>query len=377
MSSFRQSDQDVSSIRDVTEGEWNDIGRDHRTVYSTHQWLSFVEASMPPASFHYLLSRDSRGRLIAGLPLSWSEDEKNLNYASEYLTFDSPPGGLLVAGPRRGYANDLAANGGADAGVEYLDELLSRASEVAAANGLTCVLVPYLSAKDAATVHRMRPDSQVKLLDCNMTLEIPESTDMTAFAATLGGRRAYSIRKEIGRFDSSRLVSSIESLGDSFEEVGPLVSNVQRKHGSNESPAACVASLRVQAQFLDQEGLVFTARAEGKLVACALYYVWNQVLYGRMFGLDYDSLEGADEYFNTYYYQPIEYGISRGYRAVEFGRRSETAKSRRGAHGVTRWAVQIGGPGPMQQWRRTNTELYTSMVDGGLIRPSEEDRLFI
>jgi len=114
------------------------------------------------------------------------------------------------------------------------------------------------------------------------------------------------------------------------------------------------AFLRSQALALDTSSLTFTARRDGRLVAMALHYAWRDKLFGRLVGFDYEALTDAREYFSLYYYLPLQWAYRNGCRTIHLGMGSYSAKFRRGAQPVPRWAVALTAS-RAGDWRRWNT----------------------
>ena len=276
----------------------------------------------------------------------WVADERtppSSGYSAATLTGDPDADDRdhLFVGPHRGYDNTLPAVDGVDR-FATVEAVIGAAREAATRSGLRGVVVPYLDTADAAALLEADPDASVPvLLDPTMTLELA-GTSFADHLVALGSRSGSKIRREMRKTEASGVVASVEALADTADELGPLVSAVQRHHGLDEPPEQCVAALRGQAEHCGSDALVFALRsgADGRLVTGALYYETPDTLYSRMVGIDYDRARHG-EYFAANIYAPIQYAYAHGQRRIEMGRKSETAKGQRGAVPRPQWSVLL------------------------------------
>ena len=70
-------------------------------------------------------------------------------------------------------------------------------------------------------------------------------------------------------------------------------------------------------------------------------YRWEDILYGRLAGFDYDRLRGAFEYFNLAFYRPFAYCARYGLTTLHLGIESRAAKALRGATMRPLWSAVV------------------------------------
>jgi predicted N-acyltransferase len=79
-----------------------------------------------------------------------------------------------------------------------------------------------------------------------------------------------------------------------------------------------------------------------RLVAFSLFFEWEEVLYARSFGIDYDHTENSScAYFNLLFYEPIKYAVEHDLIGIHFGP-ATPAKAARGAQIRPLWSLIIG-----------------------------------
>lgn len=345
----------VSTLDEVDAARWNELSG-AASIYLSHAWLRHVER-ITGADRTYLLVQDAGGTLLGALPTYLAATEGNSNYRADLVLDGRLAGRHLIAGSYRGYDNDVLLHPSLteDEQDVVLATLLDAAERRAAELGCADVLFLYLTTAAAARLQRVRPATRPLLLNLDTVLPVP-GDGMDDYLAELGGRRAYGVRKDMRLFDAAGYTTALEPLSACWYEAGPLAANVQNRHGKHETDEEARASLRSQAEALDTNGLAFTARRDGRLVAMAVHYAWRDTLYGRFVGFDYDAMDDAREYFTLYYYLPLRWAYENGVRAIHWGMGSYTAKFRRGARPNPLWATALN-PSRAGDWRRWNTDL--------------------
>jgi len=340
-----------TTITAISAKRWDSLSGAN-SFYLSHDWLEYVEQDCG-TDVCYLVTSQS-GDVRAALPVYLVHGESNPNYKVSQVSSGRLMGRYLIAGTRRGYANELLL--GSRVNEFALHEVLDEAEHRAAMNQLDGTAFLYLGTHAAQQLRQLRHELRPVLLGIDTELAVPgESFDDYLFS--LDKKRSWGVQKERRLFRKYQI--SICRLSDCYEEAGPLVAAVQQKYGHVDTPDSCRRALRAQADVLDPYTVVFTARKNGQLVAFSLFYSWRDTLYGRATGFDYGALDDGGEYFNVYFYEPLDYAYRHGYKRLDLGRGSYAAKLRRGARARARWAAviptknSIDGAG-LDDWREFN-----------------------
>lgn len=351
----------VSTLDMVDAARWDELSG-ASSFYLSHAWLRHVER-ISGAECAYLLVRDAGGTLLGALPTYRTDEEGNTNYRPDLVLDGRLSGRHLLAGSYRAYDNDvlLLPSLAEDEQDLVLGTLIDAAERRAVELGCDDVLFLYLTTAAAARIRRVRPAAGPLLLKLDTVLPVP-GRSFDDYCAALGGRRAYGVRKDMRVFADAGYATAVEPLSACWYEAGPLAANVENRYGKHETVEEARASLRSQARALGSSSLAFTARRDGRLVAVAVHYAWRDKLFGRLVGFDYEALTDAREYFNLYYYLPLEWAYRNGSHTIHLGTGSYAAKFRRGARPAPLWAVALTAS-RAGDWRRWNAERATAWGD--------------
>lgn len=122
----------------------------------------------------------------------------------------------------------------------------------------------------------------------------------------------------------------------------PLLAALQARYGALDSPRIIQRRLAEQAEVLDERAICFLCRNNSATVGFSLFYEWEDELYARVVGFDYEALpEDSRAYFSVLFYEPIRFATGTKIRAIHYGRGTAEAKVRRGASLEPRWSVFI------------------------------------
>jgi uncharacterized protein len=340
--------ESVGSLGEVDPSCWNRLGG-ASSLYLSHEWLSFVERERSADAAYHLVW--TGGRLVGALPTYAVGVEDNLDYRVDRLV-GADGGRFLVAGTRRGYVNRLMVDAPPEQAGDVLALLLDLASERADDLGLDGLAFLYLDTLGADALASTRPDLVPLLIDTEAVIPLPGRT-FEDYLHSIGSRRARMVRREERDFRAAGYDVTSGRLSECWYEAGPLISQVQRKYGHDDSPRLCRWGLRSQADALDDLTVALCARRDGRLVAVSLFYAWRDVLYARAVGFDYAALQDAGEYFTMAFYEPIRHCYRHGYRRLHHGL-GLFAKVGRGAGLDPLWAVVPRGHGAATAWRAWN-----------------------
>jgi uncharacterized protein len=349
----------VQSIPAVPTQFWSSF---HRAagVYQSRPWLEFVEWSAGPA-VKYVQVTDGE-EALGLLPVYPEPGAAGSGYSlAELAGASAAPGTAWLCGNRRAYRNEIllaSLSAASGTGQKALAMLTAAVQEAGPHANRPWLAFPYLSRDYAEVLCDTLPHSVPLLSKLDANIDI-DGRSFDEYVRDLGSKQAGEVRREMQRFERAGYTVDIERLADCWYEAGPLVANVQRRYGHDDTPESCRNGLRRQAELLGGLDVVFTARRGGRLVAVTVCYEWNGTLASRVVGFDYPSLAGAMEYFYLNFYRPLEYACARGLTRILLGTGSEQAKQRRGACLTGLWTV-IAAAGPALvpgNWRARNAQV--------------------
>ncbi|MEO3753202.1 GNAT family N-acetyltransferase [Streptomyces sp. B6B3] len=333
----------VESLAEVPRERWNAlVGPDD--FYQSHEWLTAVERDRT-ARCHYLLARIG-DRLAGALPVYQVAFEGSPPYRPARLrALLGVPGDHLVAGARRCYRGTvLLAPWLPDPAADRVTAALLRAAlDLAAARGRAGVVLPFLPTSAVARIGRVLP--------VTVAFDTPEAVlpgiggGLPDYLRALPGKRRYTARREIARYDAAGWHTRTERLADCLPEAARLVSLVERRHGRNTPDILLLRLFRRQAEATDHRAVVLSCRDDrGAMVACSINYAWRGTLYNRAVGLDPDRLRDAFEYFNLLVYRAVDHAGDHGLNRLHLSVEPSHAKLQRGAVLAPLWTAVVGGP---------------------------------
>ncbi len=354
----------MTSLAQLAPGDWDRVSGGGG-LYLGEPYLRAVEDASETTTAYYVLLRDSAGRLLAGLPCYlWDGGpDPGLDHYEPYRM-----GGrwalskraredlwrpTLLVGSRSGYRSSFALdasleNRRAQAVGVLAHEVASLAERLGAASVGWMWLEPAAAAALAAN---LRHPEDLVLAGPNCSIALP-SDSFDSYLRRLSSSRRKSARREQDRFAASGLTVERCKLSDCLEVVAPLAVNLQRRYGHEMSAADLMRDLSAQARHLDGSSLVLVCRRGVKAVAFTLLYHWENALYGRVAGFDYQDLGDTCAYFNLAIYEPVRAAIELGVDRYHLGMASWRAKALRGAALEPAW-IAVWAPSRVRgAWRR-------------------------
>ncbi|WP_412743450.1 GNAT family N-acetyltransferase [Krasilnikovia sp. MM14-A1004] len=317
----------ADSLSDVPRNQWDEISAELGLYYS-HRWLAMLEAN-PGARVRYLLVW--RGDIVvAGMPVQDVLNETLRNYRPDKHAAVTGGGRWLLAGTRRAYSSGVAVHSaltGAERR-EAVQLVVDAARDYAASAGYDGVVWMYATTSAAADL--VRCGARAGLATAEAIIR-PAAAGLDAYLSAFSAHRGREMRREMRVFEGAGYEVSTSALSGCWEEAGQLLLNIQRKYGHETTLQAEQASLRSQADALDDQSVVVCVRDEGRLVGFTLFYRWNSTLYARVAGFDYTAVRRAYEYFNVAYYRPVALMADLGLGELHLGTGSLDAKIARGA----------------------------------------------
>lgn len=348
----------TSSLAEVDRQEWDRISQQCGLYLSYPFLLAVEESETTPVS--YLLLRDGKGSLLAGLP-AYRWDGSPDPGLDHYEPFGS--GGrwvlgrrarpqpwlpTLLVGSRSGYSTEFAVHpDGSQARGAVVARLLKGAAELAETSGIASFGVMWLTSAAARELYPcLRRPEYLILAGPNCAIPI-EWDSFERYLAHLSHSRRHSALRERSRFQESGLEIEVSDLRSCLGALPELATKLQAKYQHASTEAQIAAQLEAQARHLNSESRVILCRRQGRLVAFSLFYRWRDCLYGRLAGFDYPAIAGSDAYFNLAFYIPIQLAIDENLTQIKLGMASWRAKVMRGAALDPAWTL-VCPPGPVR-----------------------------
>lgn len=349
----------VDRIADVDAAEWDRLVP-AGAMYLRHAWLATLEGNEHFVP-RYLLARDPAGRLVGALP-TYLTDGRGSKLYDPFVHLLERAGRpseerarwfpALLGGTRASFVNDLLLDpAGSDSSRrQCLTALVGAFDRAVAERGARSAAWMYTTTEATRSLMPLAGDAVVLLAGASTRLRVTWDS-LDAYCSSRSRNRAKAIRREIRRFRGSGAVVERGRLADHYADAGPLLANVERRHGHDTTAARMTEVLRMKAAHVGDDAVVLLCRRDERLVAFSVVFPRGDELYVWGYGCDYDACGDDFEYFNLVFYEPIEYAIETGRSTIHLGVESYEAKVARGAEPVPLWSLIAPTAGLGDDWR--------------------------
>jgi predicted N-acyltransferase len=367
-----------TTLGDVEPETWERLSDGHG-IFVSHGFLSGLESD-EDFDQSYLLAEGERREVIAGMPLYTARTagaggpfNDLVATFSDTLAPGSTPGDwypALTMGARSGFWSPLlcdprlSARERRDVASAFLAAIVARCADGRARSaGLLYVTAAALE----VLAPLLPPHAVVLFAGAHMSIPI-HGDDFESYIAALAPSRRAFVRRERRRFAASGCQVRLATLQEASEFAGPLLVEVDRKHGNAGTPEEERARLLDCARHLGDRGRVFVLERDGIPIAVSIGFVSGSTFDVWGWGCDYDALQDAAEYFNMIYYLPVEHALAHGLSKVRLGVRSYKAKLMRGAEPEPVYSILLHGPGLSASSGATARQVSADLYDelGGI-----------
>lgn len=373
----------VSATGPVPQEVWDGLAGPH--VYSSSRWLRFCGGDQRGVAGG--LHGGPADRPVFAAPVTRVLEPGHAFYAwADILAARGlpapPPFGIMVGG-RRGYRTHLLP-GSADrvtAAAEALDAVRSLAgsgsgsgsssgSGSGSGDGSAAVAM-FVDDTDVAAFRAAGVEAPPVLLNLDASLELPPG-GWDGYLASLSRSRRHGVRRDARRFAESGLRVVRRPASECAADAGRLMAATEARYGHFADTAGLTRAFAEQAAAMGDAAEVVLALDEREVATgFCLYYRWDDTLYVRAVGFDYEASRHAGEYFELMYRQPILSAYQHGCRSVHFGIGSADAKARRGATLRGLWMLDLGHRSPLAGQEdavtAANAALLADLADGSAI----------
>ena len=346
----------VRSVRDLPDAALDPLAT---SLHSSASWLAFQEIEKTGGWSSYLLACAPDSTVVAALPMYRLTSDANPNYLLQRvfpaaLAGDGPQ---VLIGNSHGYDNALLVHPDLTPQDRQaaLAQLVDAALELVRRDGIETAWWPYL---DHASMRALRPllaDAVPVAMKNECSLRLA-GTGFDDYLGQLSRNRRTAVKAERRRFAAAGYDVRGRRLSEAVHDVARLGVETARKYGSTLDVETARKMTAAQAKLLDDTSIVLTCTRQDEAVGIALLMDHHDRSYLRTVGFDYARVgDGAAEYFELAFYQPIERAYSLGITEVSLGVSSYRAKTFRGATLRPRWALPLLVPAwPQAAARRHN-----------------------
>lgn len=336
----------IPTLENFSPHEWDSL-LPESGFYGSYSWLRAVRRH-EEFSVSYFTARDDHGRLLAALPVyraAAPPSERQFDPSAIFGTAgDQGFYPAAVVGVRAGYSTCFPCNPAAatSTGADAMRALLGRCMREAREEGCRSLSLLYLPANAFAKVREALPQNARVIPAGSDAILGMKWESFEEYQEEWPRNRRRGIERDISSFRKSGCSISRGRFAECYEEMVPLLAALQARYGALDSPRIIRRRLAEQAALLDERAVCFLCRNSTATVGFSLFYVWEDELYARVVGFDYEALpEDSRAYFSVLFYEPIRFAAGTKIRAIHYGRGTAEAKARRGASLEPRWSVFI------------------------------------
>ena len=277
----------VGRIADVHPATWASLERG-RNLYQSHPWLQWAEQSCGVPA-RYVLVHATSGALVAAMPCylltraqtSWNSWYDPLHVLTGEVADQAAPNWypVLLLGSVSGYRTDLLIHPALAPHdrESVLQALLQGCASLGADLGASArafMYAPPDTARTTASLSRGE-GAMAPLLTSAASRIVPTGRTLDEWLATFGQKRRCALRRELTMFRDGPAVVQRCRLSACLEAVGPLLGNLHRRHGAQDSDEETGRYLASQAEHLDDVSDVFLEMVDGRPAGFSLCYQWG------------------------------------------------------------------------------------------------------
>lgn len=356
---------------------WDELAGKH--FYSTSRWLQYCTADTGVQG-DAVVTYDGEDpawavpvRGLGGLP-PWSRYRWNDHLEKAGLPLLEPQG--ILAGASEGFQTHFLSSGGqsSDAALAKLVSELRRLAGSGAARDRNACVAMYVSSDDLPALRRAGVTAEPVLLDLDAWIRLPEG-GWDGWLESFSSRRRGKIRSEERNFRAAGYKIVHMRLSECYQQLGAASASLLRKYGHTTTPEAEVIDLgRVADAMSEDANVAVCYLGGGDPVGFCIYYLWQDTVFLRWAGFDYDRMAGAAEYFNLCYYTHVTRAPEQGVRWIHAGATAQAAKALRGAELRPLWLLDLAEDSVLarsaDQVREHNARMYAGFAEDPRIAPA-------
>ncbi|WP_445521370.1 peptidogalycan biosysnthesis protein [Streptomyces sp. NEAU-174] len=328
-------------IDDIDPPRWDALVRG--VFYSGHAWARYQQYDVN-SSARYIQVIDS-GRLVAAAAVYLVHKELSFRYQPDVIFPEAHQGRLsgsptLIVGNRRGNSNSLLLDRAHPRAETALRSLLDTVNGIASNESDGRAWWLYLNDEDTRQLMQRTETLFPKILAGDCTIELP-GVDFDDYLSSLSSSQRRQVKSDRRTFNAVGYTTASIPFSRSWETFSPLVASHERSHGHDVSDEFIAQLMKGQAAACGDTGTVHACWKESKMVAGGLTFSTASMMAGRAFGFDH-SQRSSSEYFELFYYRPLEMAYRENLDCLHLGIGTLQAKARRGAIIRPLWGLATG-----------------------------------
>lgn len=332
--------EQVSSLNEIDDEEFIALTK-KRSFYVSKPWLTAIER-MRGKDTAYIVVRNNQNKLLGVLPFYWGKPSVR-GYYEPFKRFLEPTKGnfiekdwspTLIIGSRSAYACEflLSEHLSTQEQTLILQQMITCVQNRMASYGAASLSALYINKEGCNQLKQIVSNPEdFFITGANAVITIEWST-FEDYLLSLKSKERTKARKERGVFLSKGYDIRLAKLEDSLETFAQLFINHEHKYGYQTSLENQIKELEVFIDTADEYSHILTLNLKDVVAGCLLLFLWEDTIYARTVGFDFDIVGQSFEYFNLGYYALIEFAIDRNFKYIDYGMGTYRAKLKRGAH---------------------------------------------
>lgn len=357
--------------------KWDQLAGKH--FYSTSKWLQYCSADTGVRG-DAVVSYDGDVpawavpvRELGGLPL-WSRYRWNDHLKEAGLPLLDPQG--ILAGASEGFQTHFLSSEGHDS-IAALTNLISELRKFCDSGDrldMNACVAMYVTSENLPALRSAGITAEPVLLDLDAWIRVPDG-GWPAWLDSFTPKRKRKLRSEDRNFRAAGYKIVHMRLAECYQKLGAASAGLLRKYGHETTPEAEVADLgRVAGALTEEAKVAVIYLGGGDPVGFCIYYLWQDTVFLRWAGFDYDRMVGAAEYFNLLYYTHLRRAPELGIRWIHAGATAPAAKALRGAELRPLWLLDLAEDSALAhsagQVREHNARVYARFAEDPRIAPA-------
>lgn len=332
--------EQISSLNEINDKEFAMLTKG-RSFYVSKPWLTAIEL-MRGQDTAYIVARDNENKLLGVLPFYWGKPSVR-GYYEPFKRFLEPTKGnflekdwspTLIIGSRSAYSCEFLLDNHLTSEEQnsILQQMITYVQDRMASHGAVSISALYINQEGCNQLKKIVSNPEdFFITGANAVITIEWST-FEDYLLSLKSKERTKARKERGVFLSRGYDIRLTKLGDSLETFAQLFINHEHKYGYQTSLQNQIKELQVFINTASEYSHFLTLNLKDMVVGCLLLFLWEDTIYARTVGFDFDIVGQSFEYFNLGYYALIEFAINHNFKYIDYGMGTYRAKLKRGAH---------------------------------------------
>ncbi|MDX2545907.1 GNAT family N-acetyltransferase [Streptomyces sp. WI04-05B] len=314
--------------------------------YNSRPWTRALEQTHGATP---VLAATAAGQLVGVLP-TWENTQPSGLFSLDEMTrglLAPREQALLWLGTRRSTVNTITCVREPGLRRRTLTALLESARRLAAGQGRSGIVWPYLTRDAAREIASCHPLAQEVLHAADAIVDVP-ADGMEGLEAAARSKSRIQWRREQRLFrEAGGSVEWVPLSPEICEKIGPLLARTRDRYGSSGGTAWMRSTLAGQmSSGVARNAVVALTRTGSDLSAAAVFYRHQDWIYGRYWGTSDSAPPYA--YYTLTFYAAVDWAAAHGCRFLHLSVPASPAKTARGAR-LSPLSLVVLPTGPRQE----------------------------